>query len=140
MLSEIFANVDCLTLPIPGNTKAALQNLGSTSNKNSAWISALNDVRTKILTTKSGRVSNGLEFLKATKALVRSIQQVNSFPEVPSVWEALLSAQNETAIKEAEEVFDLIMNKRINATNPLTEDEFDSLYTETMTFSIKVLK
>lgn len=140
MLSEIFANVDCLTLPIPGNTKAALQNLGSTSNKNPAWISALNDVRTKILTTKSGRVSNGLEFLKATKALVRSIQQVNSFPEVPSVWEALLSAQNETAIKEAEEVFDLIMNKRINATNPLTEDEFDSLYTETMTFSIKVLK
>ena len=140
MLSEIFTNVDCLTLPIPESSRAALQNLGSRKNTNKAWVSALNDVRAKILATKNRRVSNGLEFLKAMKALVKSIQQVNNFPEVPSVWEALLSAQNETAIKEAEDVFDLIMNKRMNATNPLTEEEFETLYNETTTTSLKVLR
>lgn len=140
MLSDIFSNVDCLTLPIPGNLKHALQNLGSTNNVDPAWTSALEDVRKRIFVNDNGRVSNGLEFLKTLRALVRSIQEVNKFPEVPSVWEALLSAQNNTAVKEAEDVFDLIMGKRLNVSNPLNREEFEALYSEITTFSINVLK
>ena len=140
MLSEIFTSVDCLTLPIPDRTRAGLQHLGDKQNTNSEWVDALDAIRYRLFGDENVATGTGGELLGKIRMLVESVQQANNFPEVPSVWESLLSMQNQSAVAEAMNVFDAIMDKKVTPEHPMNEDEFSNALAGAEAVSKRVLR